>query len=220
MSTILITGANRGIGLEFARQYADHGWTVIGTARDVEGADTLRGTGAEAFALDVADPDSIDTFLTAIGSRPLDVFIANAGVIGPRHFDPKGWAETLLVNTIAPTRLAVALKPNVQAGNQRKMVAITSELGSIAGNASGGMLAYRSAKAALNAAWRTLAIEWRDEDLSLAMLHPGWVQTDMGGANAAITPEASVTGMRQVIAALVPEQSGGFLNYRGESLEW
>ncbi|WP_017669804.1 SDR family oxidoreductase [Blastomonas sp. AAP53] len=220
MPTVLITGANRGLGLEFARQYAADGWTVIATARDPEAATALQATGAEVHALETNDPAGLDALQVALGDRPIDVLIANAGMLGPQAFDRAGWAEALSTNVIAPTELAIRLKDNVLASQQRKMIALSSTLGSIAGNDSGGLLAYRSSKAALNAAWRSLSIDWKDMGLALAMVHPGWVKTDMGGPGAQIDATTSVTGLRNVIAGLTPSATGSFLDYQGNRLDW
>lgn len=217
MPTILITGANRGIGLEFARQYAADGWQVIAAARQPDKAEELKQLGVETEQLDAADGASINALADRLKGRAIDVLIANAGVL-PRGVDPAEWAKAFATNCIGPTLLAKALKAHMAAGG--KMIAITSKMGSIADNESGGAIAYRSSKAALNAAWRSLSIDWRGDDLALAMLHPGWVQTDMGGAGAAIDPTTSVSGMRATIAALTPERTGSFLNYDGQELPW
>lgn len=220
MPIVLITGANRGLGLEFARQYAADGWTVIGTARNPDAATELKATGAEVLAFESADPASLDALQAALGDRAIDVLIANAGMMGPQQFDRDGWAETLLTNVIAPTELIIRLKDNVLASQQRKMIALSSTLGSIGGNDSGGLTAYRSSKAGLNAAWRSLSIDWKDSGLTLAMIHPGWVQTDMGGPNGQIDAATSITGYRKVIDGLTEADSGSFLDYQGNGLEW
>ena len=220
MPTVLITGANRGLGLEFARQYAGDGWTVIATARDPDAAVDLRATGAEVHRLDVTDPAGIDALKAALGDRAIDVLIANAGMLGPQAFERTGWADAFGTNVIAPTELAIRLRANVLASQQRKMIALSSTLGSITGNDSGGLLAYRSSKAALNAAWRSLSIDWKDSGLALAMVHPGWVKTDMGGPGAQIEASTSITGLRKVIADLTPADSGSFLDYQGHRLDW
>ena len=135
-----------------------------------------------------------------------------------REVDPESWMRTLAVNTIAPTLLAEALVDRIAPGG--KIVAITSKMGSIADNESGGGIIYRSSKAALNAAWRSLAIDWRDRDLAVAMLHPGWVQTRMGGESAPTPPRESISGMRRVIAGLSRADSGSFLDYQGQVIPW
>lgn len=221
MPTVLIAGANRGIGLEFARQYAAADWRVIGTARLPADATELKEVVSVVHPLDIADATSIAA-LAGVIDEPLDLLICNAGVFGPRQFsdDPQGFVTTLATNAVGPTLLAHALKPCVLAGGQKRMVAITSQMGSIGDNTSGGSVAYRASKAALNAAWASLAIDWKPEGLTLALLHPGWVRTDMGGADAAISPEESVTAMRATIDGLTPDRTGAFLNRDGTPLPW
>lgn len=225
MPTVLVTGANRGIGLEFARQYAADGWRVIATVREPDGASELRALAGEVDIrrLDF-DDDIFETDWDAVaGEEPIDVYIANAGTWGPQRIespdDAAGWINALAINTVVPVLLADHLVTNV-AARKGKMVAITSKMGSIADNGSGGYIAYRSSKAALNAAWRSLAIDVAREDIAAAVLHPGWVQTRMGGASAPLTPEQSVSGMRQVIAGLTLDRSGGFYNYDGAPIPW
>ncbi|GAO39978.1 putative oxidoreductase [Sphingomonas changbaiensis NBRC 104936] len=217
MPTILITGANRGIGLEFARQYAADGWRVIAAARRPGEAEELKQLGVEVEQLDAAEGASIHALADRLKGRAIDVLIANAGVL-PRGVDTAEWTKAFATNCIGPTLLAKAFKAHMAAGG--KMIAITSKMGSIADNESGGAIAYRSSKAALNAAWRSLSIDWRGDDIALAMLHPGWVQTDMGGAGAAIDPTTSVSGMPATIAGLTRDRTGSFLNYDGQELPW
>lgn len=225
MPTVLITGANRGIGLEFVRQYAAEGWRVVATVRDPGSASDLRAISGD---IDIRRLDFNDDIFevdwdAVAGDEPLDLYIANAGTWGPRRIetpqDAAGWISALAVNTVVPVLLADHLIANL-AARRGKMIAITTKMGSIADNSSGGSIAYRSSKAALNAAWRSLAIDVAREGITAAMLHPGWVQTRMGGANAPLTPDRSVTGMRRVIAGLTPEQTGGFFNYDGAVIPW
>lgn len=220
MSNVLITGANRGIGLEFVRQYAAAGWEVIATTRAPDRAEELRSTGAELFPLEAAEPASIASLAGLLGERPIDILIANAGMSAPSPVDLESWTRTFAVNAIGPTLLAQALRANVARSGERKMIAITSQMGSIADNQSGGSIGYRSSKAALNAAWKSLAIDYRGDGITIGLLHPGWVLTDMGGPNAAIDVVTSVRGMRQVIAGLTLADSGAFLNYDGRALPW
>lgn len=216
MPTVLVTGANRGLGLEFVRQYREAGWEVIATARQPSPE-------LDALAVDVRRLDMTD--LAAVSSlragRPLDLLVANAGTYGPRDAEAaegaSEWLDTFAVNTVAPYLLAKALVPEVrQAGG--KLVAISTRMGSLGDNTSGGFLAYRSSKAALNMAWRTLALA--NPDLVCAMLHPGWVQTRMGGQNAPVTPQESIAGMRRVIDGLSRQDSGEFLDYQGQRVPW
>jgi NAD(P)-dependent dehydrogenase (short-subunit alcohol dehydrogenase family) len=215
MPSVLVTGAGRGIGLEFARQYAAEGWDVIATARGP--APELEALGARVEALDMRDFAAVQAFPDRLGGAPLDLLIANAGISAGPRIDSAAEAEdalaTLAVNAVAPTLLARRLLPNLADG---KMAAITSRMGSIA-DSSGGYLGYRASKAALNAAWYGLSRETR---VPLVLLHPGWVKTDMGGRSAPLDAAQSVAGMRRVIEALTPERSGAFLDYRGDPIPW
>ena len=217
MPTVLITGANRGLGLEFVRQYAAEGGEVVATAR--EGSAELDALAVRVEALDMRDLDAVAGFGERI--EMLDLLIANAGMYGPRSVtsaeDGEGWAEAFTVNTIAPFLLAQSVLPQVEAAGG-KLIAISTRMGSISNNDSGGFIAYRSSKAALNAAWKSLAID--TPAVVCAVLHPGWVQTRMGGRSAPLEPEASIGGMRRVIAGLGPEQSGGFFSYDGSEIAW
>jgi NAD(P)-dependent dehydrogenase (short-subunit alcohol dehydrogenase family) len=230
MTTVLITGANRGIGLELARQYAADGAEVIAAARDPEGARALKaladasGGRLRLVKLDVANESDIAALKQMLAGQPIDILVNNAGISGPERqssdgIDLEGWLETFRVNTVAPIAVSQALHANLKAGQGKKVVAITSGLGSTAGNV-GQRYAYRSSKAALNNAMRGLSRDWAGDGISVGIYHPGWVQTDMGGRNAAVTPEASVRGLRQRIAELGPASSGAFLDYTGATLPW
>jgi NAD(P)-dependent dehydrogenase (short-subunit alcohol dehydrogenase family) len=219
MPTVLITGANRGLGLEFARQYCRDGWRVIATAR--EPTDELEGLCVRVEEVDMLDLDAVAEFGAEV--EELDLLIANAGTYGPKTVtsadDAEGWSETFMVNTIAPFLLAQSVLLAVERSGG-KLIGISTKMGSIEDNSSGGFIAYRSSKAALNMAWRSLAVDVRARGVTAAVLHPGWVQTRMGGASAPLAPEQSVAGMRQVIDGLSPEQSGGFFNYDGSPVPW
>ena len=216
MPTVLITGANRGIGLEFARQYSSDGWNVIATAR--QSNDELDALGVRIEPLDLADADAVNAL--AIDTS-LDLFIANAGTNHPMTTDgpqnARDWQAMMMVNAIAPYQLGKSLLPKMARGG--KMVAISSGMGSIAEN-SGGWLPYRTSKAALNMAWATLAIEARTQEVSCFLFSPGWVKTRMGGPGAEITPERSVGDMRTLIDRLTLGDSGKFLRRDGSELPW
>ena len=222
--TVLITGANRGIGLELARQYSAAGWQVIGTARKPESADELRAIDAEVLQLDVTDQESVDRLARDLADRPIDVLINNAGI------QPLMWKLTdvdideferaLNVNTIGPVRVVRALLPNLRSGERRKIVNVTTNLSSISGNTDGGFYAYRESKAALNMFTRSLAAELGPEEFICIVLHPGWVRTDLGGPDAPLNVTESVTGMRRVIDGLVPADNGSFQTYSGEQMAW
>lgn len=222
MARVLITGAGRGIGLELARQYAADGWEVVATVRNSGQAEALAALGVRVEPLDMGDFDALAAFPDRLGGEPLDLFIANAGLSkAPRirgRADAEAWQDVHAVNAVAPTLLAEALLPLVEAAGGR-MAAISSRMGSI-DDSSGGYVAYRASKAALNAAWRALALGWSDRPVTLLLLHPGWVQTDMGGAQAPLSVEESVEGMRQVIGSLSRSDSGAFVDYRGTPVPW
>jgi NAD(P)-dependent dehydrogenase (short-subunit alcohol dehydrogenase family) len=219
MPSVLITGANRGIGLELARQYAGDGWEAVATARQT--SPELEALRVRVESLDMRDLEAVAGFGRRIQS--LDLLIANAGTYGPRSVtsaeDARGWSDTFVVNSIAPFLLAQAVLPQV-AAVRGKLIAISTRMGSIEDNSSGGFIGYRSSKAALNAAWKSLAIDSRGQGVTCAVIHPGWVQTRMGGASAPLAVEDSVTGIRRVIDGLDPEQSGGFYNYDGSPVPW
>ena len=216
MPRVLITGANRGLGLEFVRQFAADGWNVIGTVRNDPGEAV--GLGADIRQLDMADLDAVAGFAL---DGPLDLLVANAGTYGPHDAttadEAREWLDTFAVNTVAPYLLAQRVAGNArQCGG--KLIAVSTRMGSIGDNDSGGFLAYRSSKTALNMAWRTLALANRD--LTCAVLHPGWVQTRMGGNNAPVQPRDSIAGMRRVIDGLAPDDSGEFFDFEGKGVPW
>ena len=222
MPTVLITGANRGLGLEFARQYSADGWDVIGTARQPGDAAELKEIDrVQVEQLEMRDLEAVTSFGSRVGER-LDLLIANAGTWKPEQAttaeDGRTWAEMLTSNTIAPYLLAKAVLEQVAAAGG-KMVAISSGLGSIA-ESSGGYVPYRTSKVALNMAWRQLSIEARPLGVATAVLDPGWVKTRMGGPSAPTTPEESIGDMRRVIDGLNLERSGGFYRRDGSAEPW
>ncbi|OYQ34227.1 short-chain dehydrogenase [Niveispirillum lacus] len=226
MPTVVITGANRGIGLEFARQYSADGWSVIATIRDLAQPGGLSELpGVELQALSVDDPASIAAFGTALAGRSIDLLINNAGIMGPdlpaqsrNGIDAEGWLLAMKVNALAPLLIAQALKPLMAAG--AKVATVSSQLGSITENETGGMYAYRASKAAINMGNRSLAADWRDDGVTCIVLHPGWVQTDMGGPKAPVVPADSVAGMRRIIAAATASDSGAFFAFDGRRIPW
>jgi len=216
MPTILITGANRGIGLEFARQYASDGWDVIATAR--KSSPELDALGVRVEPLDQSDADAVAVFAI---DGPLDLFIANAGTNHPMNTDgarnARDWQEMMMVNAIAPYQLGKALLQHM--GDGGKMVAISSGMGSIGDN-GGGWVPYRTSKAALNMAWSSLALDARKQGVTCVLVSPGWVKTRMGGAGAEITAEESVSAVRSLIERLTLDDSGKFLRRNGSELPW
>ena len=227
MATVLITGANRGLELEFCKQYADEGWDVLACCRNPETADKLADIPqVRVLPLDVSDFAQIDKLAAQLQDTAIDVLINNAGIYGdsPRRsfgqLDYAAWTQTLTINTQAPVKMAEAFLPHLQRGDKKLLVSISSQMGSIADNGSGGSIVYRTSKAALNAAMKSIAIDLAEQGIGVLVLHPGWVKTDMGGPNALIDAQKSVAGMRQVIARFTLDQSGGFLKYDGSSLPW
>jgi NAD(P)-dependent dehydrogenase (short-subunit alcohol dehydrogenase family) len=226
MATVLITGANRGIGLELARQYAAEKWSVIATCRDPGEAKALRALGGDirVEALEVADEAQIKALAKSLSGTAIDVLLNNAGMLtGYEAFgatDTASWLKTLHVNVIAPLHMAEAFVDHVARSQQKRIVSITSGMGSLGNNSSTGAYAYRTSKAGLNMAMVTAANELRSRGVVVAVISPGWVKTDMGGANASLTVSESASGIRKVIAGLRPEASGRFFNYTGEELPW
>ncbi len=221
MPTVLITGASRGIGREFAAQYAADGWDVIATCRDPSGYD---GPG-EAHALDVTDPGSAAALAQRLAGRPVDLLINNAGIFGPRNvtydaIDYDAWEDVLHTNLFGPMRVAAAFADAVIGSQQKKMVFITSKVGSIAENSTGGVYIYRSSKAALNMTVRSLSLDLSEKGVICLLFHPGWVQTDMGGPTATVDAATSVAGMRAVIGPAGAAENGRFFNFDGSPLAW
>ena len=230
MASVLITGANRGIGFEFARSFADDGWQVHACCRNPDRAKALKELAAgtvgvvSAHKLDVTDGLRVASLARALADEPLDILINNAGVYGPRtgfgETDYDEWLPVLAANVLAPMRMAERFVEHLAAGERKLIVNISSQLGSIGNNGSGGAYIYRSSKAALNAVAKSLSVDLARRGISVIAFHPGWVQTEMGGPNAAITPAESVKGMRAVIESLGPGDSGKFFSYDGSTLPW
>ena len=222
--TVLITGANRGLGLEFARQYKEAGWQVIGTARKPDSATDLRELGVTVLQLDVTDDDSVAGLAENLSGQPIDMLINNAGILPMQDNLPEASIETferiLDVNTVGPLRVTQALLTNLAKGDRKTIVNISSGLGSIAQNESGRFYGYRESKSALNMFSRTLAAELRSDGFIVVAMDPGWVQTDMGGPNATLTPAQSITGMRSVIDSLTVEDSGTYRRHDGATVPW
>ncbi|MEM9408818.1 MAG: SDR family oxidoreductase [Acidobacteriota bacterium] len=230
MPTILITGSNRGLGLEFVRQYAADGWQVHAACRSPEDAGELQraATNSSSIAvhgLDVAHEPQIRALADQLRDEPIDVLINNAGVFASAgnsfgQVDKAAWLQALEINTIAPLLMAEAFLPHVERGELKTIVNVSSKVGSLDDNTRGGLYAYRSSKSAVNQVTKSLALDLEHQGIKAVALHPGWVRTDMGGPHALIDAPESVTGMRRVIASLSAEQSGAFLNYDGTTIPW
>lgn len=224
MPTILVTGAGRGLGLELARQYAEDGWRVIGTVREAAAGRKVAKLGAETLSLDVAKTAQAKELAARLKGLPIDVLFCNAGISGKRgmalgSFDYAEWEKLLRVNLLGAAAVIEALIGNVAASERRIVAVMSSRLGSIA-ETSGMTLPYATSKAALNLLAKGLAATLAPRGVIVVALSPGWVKTDMGGHSAPLTPQASVQGLRKVIARLRREDSGKFLSYDGSSIPW
>ena len=230
MATVLITGTNRGLGLEFVKHFLQQGDNVIASCRASSHAPELEAfvdgnSSLSLMNLDVLDEQSMASFASALGDTAIDILVNNAGVYGPRDAKfgkVKGaeWEAVMKVNAIAPMLLTQRIISNLRLGNARKLVYVTSKMGSIEDNRGGGSYIYRSSKTALNSVVSSLSVDLREEGCSVAVLHPGWVQTDMGGPNGLIDVTTSVSGMMSVIEGLSPTGSGQFFNYDGSIIPW
>lgn len=235
MPSVLITGANRGIGLAFARSFAAAGWRVHACCRDPDGAEDLAAliadtAGADTAGavtlhrLDVTDGPMIAGLSRELADEAIDVLVNNAGVMGPRtdfgETDYDGWLPVFETNTLAPMRMAEGFVEQLAKSGRKLIVNISSIMGSIGETAGGGAIVYRSSKAALNMVSKSLSVELAPRGITVIAFHPGWVQTDMGGAGAAVTPGASVEGMRAVIERVTPNDSGHFFNFDGHEIRW
>lgn len=232
MKTALITGANRGIGLEFCRQYAADGWRVLACSRYPEKSDELNRLASrnpeliKVHALDVADHVEIDRLGQILADESIDLLINNAGIYpdsdksGFGHTDYAEWIQAFRINTMAPLKMTETFAAQIARGKQKTIVTITSKMGSISDNSGGGSYLYRSSKAAVNMVVKSLAIDLKPLGITAVVFHPGWVRTDMGGPNAMISPEQSVSGMRHVISGLAPADSGKFFAYDGQLIPW
>ncbi len=226
----VITGSNRGIGLELVRQALGAGHDVDATARRPAEAQALTALAAahpghlRVHALDTTDSASVAAFQSALGDGAIDVLINNAGVFGVRsdlaHLDFADIAQTLDTNAFGPLRVTAALLPHLRRGSTKKVVHITSGMGSITDNTSGGAYGYRMSKAALNMACRSMAVELRREGFTAVVVNPGWVQTDMGGASAPTPVAESAEKILALVLRIGPADSGTFLDYRGHTWPW
>lgn len=229
MSNVLITGANRGIGLELARQYVEAGHHVLACCRNPEQADALNelaGENLTVLQLVPQDGDSVQALVKQLGDTGVDILINNAGTPGPApeqqsalSMDFDGWLETFNVNTLAPLRVLQALHPILQKSSEAKAITITSQMGALDLNWP-TMYAYCSSKAAVNKVMRMISLELAKDNIAVGLIHPGWVQTDMGGAQADITAAESAAGIIAVIDGINLENTGCFMKWNGEPHNW
>lgn len=240
MPTVLVTGTSRGLGLEFVRQYAADGWQVLACARRPDEASELQSLAARhadavrVLALDVEDHAAIERLAGDLAGASIDVLINSAGIMGRGSFASEGvqfgrfgqsdfddWARVFRINVAAPMKMAETFVEHVSRSQQKKIVTLTSMLGSVALNRIGGLYAYRASKAAVNAMMKSMAIDLaKSHGIAATALHPGWVRTDLGGPRADIDAVQSVAGMRQVIAALATGNAGRYMVYDGSELPW
>ncbi|SFF27241.1 SDR family oxidoreductase [Nitrosomonas sp. Nm166] len=232
MRTVLITGANRGIGLEFVRQYAMDHWRVFACCRNPAAAEALNQLATQhpdritIYSLDVVNHQQIEQLSQILSNQAIDLLINNAGVYPPERGDAFGktdyaaWAYTFEVNTAAPLKMAEAFIQQVSKSELKTIITISSKMGSIADNRGGGSYIYRSSKSGVNIVMKSLSIDLNPKGIAAVLLHPGWVRTDMGGPNGLISTEQSVTGMRRVISNLKSGDSGKFYAFDGQIVPW
>lgn len=234
----MIAGANRGLGLGLTTQYAADGWRVFACCRkptDANDLNKLAAASGGAITLHVADvevPETITDLVAELNAQPIDLLLIVAGYYGKNIMTEPGgmqefgtsdyedWERILRVNVIGPMRMAEALVENVAASDQKKIVTLSSAIGSIGNNTIGQMYPYRASKAAVNAIMKSMALDLKERGITVIPLHPGWVRTDMGGPQADLDTETSVTGMKTVIDGLTPADAGRFLDHTGKELPW
>ncbi|TNF37915.1 MAG: SDR family oxidoreductase [Gammaproteobacteria bacterium] len=228
--TILITGSNRGIGLELVRQYARDGWRVFACCRHPQSADKLNalaksGSDIHVYALDVSDSRQIHALAQQLKGEPIDILMNNAGIYGPDearfgNTDEAAWLECFRINTIAPMKMIEAFVEHVAASKRKLIATMSSKMGSMADNGSGGSYIYRSSKAAVNAVMVSAAIDLKPRQIKVAILHPGWVLTDMGGPQAEITVETCVNNLQHNLDKVTLSNSGSFFDIDGSVIPW
>lgn len=231
MPTILITGANRGLGLEFTRQYLAEGYAVIAACRNPGAAHSLQalertaGGALSVIEIDVADTASVKRAAARVPAPTIDILVNCAGVFGAGgetigSLDYDAWRAVLEVNLLGPARMCEAFLDQIAGSDRRLIVTITSGLGSLADNGTGGYIPYRTSKAAVNMLMRSAAFDLKPRGVTCVVVNPGWVKTDMGGPNAKLSPEESVGALRRLIAKISAQDSGRFYNYDGRDYPW
>jgi NAD(P)-dependent dehydrogenase (short-subunit alcohol dehydrogenase family) len=241
VATAFITGSNRGLGLEFVRQLAKAGWNIVATCRSPEKAEGLPKVSKEfpgkieVYGLDISKSDAIAALAKKLADRPIDLLLCNAGLnpvpaklakitgsTGGRiqDFDDATWFQVFLVNLIGPLRVAAAFSENVVRSDRRIVAFISTRITNIEENTDGARYMYRTSKAALNVAIRNLSLELGPQNVICLALHPGWVRTDMGGSNADVSAEESVSGLIRTILRAAPPDNGKFFDYKGDRLKF
>lgn len=239
MPTVLITGANRGFGLLMTELFAEDGWTVLACCRTPSKATELQALterfpgGIQIHALDVTDFAAVDALAADLNGTPIDILLNNAGVLGKRNLDQGAledqsfgnsdwaeWEQVYRINTMAPMKMAEAFIDHVAASDQKKIVTVTSVVGSIGGSIFGGLYAYRASKAAANAVMKGMSIELAEKGITAFPIHPGFAKTDMGGGRADIEPIEGARGVFKVVTEATLEHAGRFWTYEGKELPW
>ncbi len=222
--TLLIAGASRGIGLALVGQFAKRGWRVLGTARNLASGADISKAGGEVHLCDVTDPHSVARLGKSLAHESIDLLLCNAGIYGPRggtvgNTDYAEWQKVIDVNVFGPMRLVEALLEPVARSKRKTIAFTTSRMGSIAMNAGGSMI-YRSSKTMLNSVAKNLSIDLAGKGVTVAVFHPGWVQTEMGGAGATLTIPEATDAIATTLSGLTPKDNGKFFNYDGTDLPW
>ncbi|MEM8500988.1 MAG: SDR family oxidoreductase [Pseudomonadota bacterium] len=223
--TVLITGANRGIGLALAEQFTERKFNVIGTARNTEKAQELKALGATVEQLDVTDQASVDALKQRLNGQAIDILINNAGIVGHTSraladLDIDKLSQVYEVNALGPLRVIQALFANVESSEQQLVINISSTMGSIERNTWGSTVGYRASKAALNMINKTMAVDYGKQGLTFVVMHPGYVKTDMNAGEGQYTAEQSAAGLTEVISGLSHENNGMFFDHLGKELPW
>ena len=231
MRTIFVTGASRGLGFEIVKQYSDAGWEVLACCRDVSKANNLQAVCDQSngkiniFQLDVTDCNQAHQLSLELKNKPIDILMNVAGIYGSSNvtlekINAEEWLDVFKVNTIAPLIITQVLIENVIKSDRKIIANMSSMMGSIALNSSGSDYVYRSSKAALNSAVKTLACELKSQGITVVALHPGWVRTDMGGPNGLLDAKESINGIRSVLETIGLQDTGSFIDYTGEKIPW
>lgn len=230
MNTLLVTGSNRGIGLEIVRQYAQLGWQVHACCRQPDNAQDLQSLAENNSAihlhpLDISDETQISALADELRDSSIDLLFNNAGIYGQRdasfgNTDSQQWLDCFYINCIAQLKMCEAFVEQVARSQHKTIASMSSKMGSMADNSSGGSYVYRSSKAALNAVMKSTSIDLKPRGIKVAILHPGWVLTDMGGPHAEISTAESVQQMRNTLEKLTLDTSGSFFEIDGSVIPW
>lgn len=226
MPTILITGANRGIGLALTESFAQDGWKIHACCRNLERSKKLKAVPGDIVRhkLDVTDKLKVESLARELADEPIDILVNNAGVYNTREgfgsTDYEAWAEMLAVNTLSPLRMVEHFADLVAKSDRKVIANLSSRLGSISAVEKGGSYPYRTSKCALNMVTKLLSVDLADRGITTIALHPGWVQTDMGGEDADIDVSKSASGLRAMLERANPTHNGGFFNYDGSAIDW